>query len=77
MTAADDDGGKAEPLGDLALVGDELHADAARERVEQRRRHRRARDLHLTGRDRRQDLRRRLEVYDLDVETLVVEEALS
>ena len=74
--AADDDGGKAESLRDLALVGHQLHGDAAREGVEQGGRHRRAADLHLAGGDRRQDLRGRLEPDDLDVEPFVPEVAL-
>jgi hypothetical protein len=71
--AANDDGGKAESLGDLALVRHQLHDDAARERVEQSGRDRRAADLHLAGRDRGQNLGRGLEADDLDVQPFVVE----
>ncbi len=71
--AADRNRGKAEALGDLALVGDELHADAAREGVEQRGRHRRAAHLHLAGGEGGENLRRRLEADDLDIETFVAE----
>src|SRR6516162_5956268 len=50
--AANDDGGKAESLGNLTLVGHELHSDAAREGVEQGGSDGRTAHLHLAGCDR-------------------------
>src|SRR5262249_41941040 len=73
--AANDDGGKAESLGNLTLVGHELHSDAARESVEQGGSDGRTAHLHLAGCDRRENLRRGFEAHELDVEPFVREVA--
>src|SRR5262249_60274561 len=65
--AANDDGGKAESLGNLTLVGHELHSDAARESVEQGGRDGRTAPPDLPGRDRRGNLGRGFEAHELDV----------